>query len=95
MEDKELQAITKKNVSKIGMHGSTRIKYRVIDTRTGEVKGLWESYESAEKHANKLEPGGKYVMSVEKVKTGTFRKKRKSKPKSKSMFGIKLPEVKW
>ena len=45
--------------------GLRNMRYRIIDTRTGEVCGLFLSFKSASKYADKLEPGGKYVMRIE------------------------------
>lgn len=44
------------------------IKYRVIDSRTGKVRGLFSTSKTAHKFANKIEPGGKYVMIIESTK---------------------------
>ena len=43
------------------------IKYRVIDSRTGKVRGLFTTYKTANKFADKIEPGGTYKMQIEKI----------------------------
>jgi len=44
------------------------LKYRVIDPRTGKVRALATTWLEASKMADKLEPAGKYIMIIEKVK---------------------------
>ena len=53
------------------------IKYRVIDIRTGRGRGIFPSYKSALKHADKIEPGGNYVMLIEEIMKRPYRYSKK------------------
>lgn len=44
------------------------IRYRVIDTRTGKVRGLFSTFKTAHRFADKMESGGKYVMVIESIR---------------------------
>lgn len=59
-----------------------QIRYRVMDSETGKVKGFALSYKSADKLADKFETGGKYRYTIEKLPQKQFGKKMVTKPKA-------------
>jgi len=97
VSDKELQAATEKNVSEIGMRGTTRkisrgdlVSFRNRQWKVVNIEDNELTLDDGSGRTAYASPAG-----VKLITKGTWRKS-KPKSKSKSMFGnIKLPEVKW
>jgi hypothetical protein len=71
-----LKTLPPNNMPKKYASGSAgQIRYRVMDTQTGKLKGLALSYKSADQLANKFETGGKYRYTVEKLPPNNAPKK--------------------